>query len=122
MLIGTEPLDLRLTLVDSAQCFRWTEAGGRFGAVLEGGPVWLRRTAAGVEAEGEFDPAALRRYLDLERDYAALAAEYEMSLALGWRTFTFSTLLTFGVSLLVGWMVARKNRKINMVEALKGQE
>ena len=25
----------------------------------------------------------------------------------------------FGVSLFVGWMVARKNRKIDMVEALK---
>ncbi|MBP5245403.1 MAG: ABC transporter ATP-binding protein [Clostridia bacterium] len=31
-------------------------------------------------------------------------------------------LLTFGVSLLVGWMVARKNKKIDMVEALKNAE
>lgn len=76
MLIGTEPLDLRLTLIDSAQCFRWTEAGGRFGAVLFDRPVWLRRTAAGVEAEGDVDPAALRHYLDLDRDYARVAAEY----------------------------------------------
>ena len=29
---------------------------------------------------------------------------------------------TFGVSLLVGWMVARKNRRIDMVEALKNAE
>ena len=43
MLIGTEPLDLRLTLVDSAQCFHWFAAGGRFGCALDGGPVWLRR-------------------------------------------------------------------------------
>ena len=26
---------------------------------------------------GEFDPAALRRYLDLDRDYAAIAAEFD---------------------------------------------
>ena len=34
----------------------------------------------------------------------------------------FSIALTFGVSLLVGVLVARKNRKIDMVEALKGAE
>ncbi len=33
--------------------------------------------------------------------------------------YCVSVLLTFGVSLLVGMMVARKNRKIDMVEALK---
>ena len=76
MLIGNEPLDLKLTLMDSAQCFRWTEADGRFGAAFEGGPVWLWRTDAGVEAEGAFDPARLRHYLDLDRDYAVLALEY----------------------------------------------
>ena len=32
--IGKERLDLPLTLMDSAQCFRWQEACGRFGAVL----------------------------------------------------------------------------------------
>ena len=74
MLIGNEPLELRLTLIDSAQCFHWTERDGRFGAVLDGAPVWLRRTPLGVEAEGDCDPARLRRYLDLDRDYAAVAA------------------------------------------------
>ena len=49
----------------------------------------------------------------------ALAGEYEMKLMLGPLTYSVSILLTFGVSLLVGWMVARKNKKINMVEALK---
>ena len=77
MLIGTEPLDLRLTLIDSAQCFRWTEREGRFGCAMEDGPVWLRQTPAGTEAEGDFDAAALRRYLDLDRDYAAVAAEFD---------------------------------------------
>lgn len=52
----------------------------------------------------------------------ALVSEYELSLALGWMTYVISTLLTFGVSLFVGWMVARKNRRIDMVEALKGTE
>ena len=76
MMIGTEPLDLRVTLIDSAQCFRWAEAEGRFGCVLEGRPVWLCETDAGIEAEGDVDPAALRRYLDLDRDYPAIAREY----------------------------------------------
>ena len=52
----------------------------------------------------------------------SLAGEYEMKLMLGPLTFGVSILLTFGVSLLVGLMVARKNRKIDMVEALKGAE
>ncbi len=53
---------------------------------------------------------------------AALAGEYEMKLMLGVLTYGVSILLTFGVSLLVGLMVARKNKKIDMVEALKGAE
>ena len=52
----------------------------------------------------------------------ALAGEFEMRLAIGPRTYFFSILLTFGMSLLVGLMVARKNKKIDMVEALKGAE
>lgn len=51
-----------------------------------------------------------------------LADEYELKLNLGILTYSVSILLTFGVSLLVGWAVARKNRKIDMVEALKGAE
>ena len=52
----------------------------------------------------------------------SLAGEYEMKLMLGPLTFCVSVLLTFGVSLIVGLMVARKNKKIDMVEALKGAE
>ena len=52
----------------------------------------------------------------------ALASEYELKLMLGPLTYGVSILLTFGVSLLVGWAVARKNRKIDMVEALKIDE
>lgn len=76
MLIGNESLDLRLTLVDSAQCFHWVEREGRFGAVVDGAPVWLWRDGAGVYADGDCDPGVLRRYLDLDRDYAAIADEY----------------------------------------------
>lgn len=52
----------------------------------------------------------------------ALVSEYELSLAIGWSTFVISIALTFGVSLFVGLMVAKKNKNINMVEALKGTE
>lgn len=52
----------------------------------------------------------------------ALASEYELSLAIGISTYVFSVALTFGVSLFVSLMVAGKNRKIDMVEALKGAE
>lgn len=76
MLIGNEPIDLRLTLMDSAQCFHWQERDGRFGAVVDGAPVWLWRDGAGIHAQGDWDGDALRRYLDLDRDYAAVADEY----------------------------------------------
>lgn len=52
----------------------------------------------------------------------ALAGEYEMRLAISPQTVVISILLTAGMSLLVGWMVSRKNRRIDMVEALKGAE
>ncbi len=52
----------------------------------------------------------------------ALASEYEMKLALGPATYLISILLTFLVSLIVGLMVARKNRHIDMVAALKTEE
>ena len=50
----------------------------------------------------------------------ALASDYEMKLVLGPLTYIVSILLTFGVSVFVGWMIARKNRHIDMVAALKG--
>jgi len=51
-----------------------------------------------------------------------LASEYELKVTVGALTYIVSVVLTFGVSLLVGLMVARKNKKIDMVEALKGAE
>ena len=52
----------------------------------------------------------------------SLLSEYELSMTLGVLTYSVSILLTFGVSLVVGFMVARKNKNIDMVEALKGAE
>ena len=52
----------------------------------------------------------------------ALATEYEMKLVIGPVTCIVSIALTLGVSALVSVMIARKNRKIDMVEALKGAE
>lgn len=50
----------------------------------------------------------------------ALASEYELEIYIGAPTYIISLLLTFGVSLFVGWIVANKNKRIDMVEALKG--
>ena len=52
----------------------------------------------------------------------ALGDEYELKMSLGTLTYSVSIVVTFGVSLIVGFMVARKNRKIDMVEALKGAD
>ena len=52
----------------------------------------------------------------------SMSGEYEMHLAIGPVTYCVSILLTCGVSVLVSLLVGRKNRKINMVEALKGTE
>ena len=77
MWIGNEPLDLQLTLLDSAQCFHWVQSADWYGAVVAGEPVWLARAEDGILAEGDVDPAALRHYLDLDRDYAAVAREFD---------------------------------------------
>lgn len=52
----------------------------------------------------------------------ALADEYELSLYIGLHTYIFCAALIFGVSLFVGIIIARKNKGIDMVEALKGTE
>ena len=52
----------------------------------------------------------------------ALASEYEMKLRIGPATYLISIVLTFGVSLIVGLMVARKYKHIDMVAALKTEE
>ena len=52
----------------------------------------------------------------------ALASEYELDLHSGALSYVGSVALTFAVSLIVGLMISRKNKKIDMVEALKAQE
>ena len=52
----------------------------------------------------------------------ALASEYELKMVLGLPTYLVSILLTFLVSLAVGLALARKNRHIDMVAALKTEE
>lgn len=51
-----------------------------------------------------------------------LATEYELKLVVGVLTFSISLILTFLTSLFVSLLVSRKNKKIDMVEALKGNE
>ena len=70
------------------------------------------------EAERHCGTAEIRGQLP----ETALASEYEMKLTLGPATYLVSIVLTFGVSLAVGLMVARKNRNIDMVAALKTEE
>lgn len=52
----------------------------------------------------------------------AMASEYELKTTVGALTYVVSIVLMLGVSLAVSFFVARKNRKIDMVEALKGAE
>ena len=51
-----------------------------------------------------------------------LAGEYEMKTIIGAASIVPAVALNLGVAVIVGLMIARKNRHINMVEALKGTE
>ncbi|MBQ1409936.1 MAG: FtsX-like permease family protein [Oscillospiraceae bacterium] len=84
------------------------------GRLLISQNIWL--TVVGVLVGLPAGVGVLQWLLD------ALAGEYELKLMLGPLTYAVSVLLTFGTSLLVGWMVSRKNKKIDMVEALKVAE
>lgn len=61
-------------------------------------------------------------FLTLSYLLEKLASEYEMKAYVGPVTYIVSIVLTLGVSLIVGLMVARKNKHIDMVEALKCAE
>ena len=87
---------------------------GKIGRLLIGQNLWM--TALGVVIGIPLGIGVLQYLLD------ALASEYEMALSLGWMTYVASTALTVGVSMVVSVMVARKNKKIDMVAALKGAE
>ncbi|MCM1192764.1 MAG: ABC transporter permease [Butyrivibrio sp.] len=84
------------------------------GRLLISQNVWL--TALGVIIGLPAGVATLQALI------TALATEYELKLCLGPLTYCTSILVTFGTSLVVGRMVARKNREIDMTEALKGAE
>ncbi|MBQ9264962.1 MAG: ABC transporter permease [Clostridia bacterium] len=86
----------------------------KIGRLLISQNLWL--TVIGILIGLPAGVGVLKYLLD------ALASEYEMKLVIGPATFLISILLTFGVSLAVGLMVARKNRHIDMVSALKTEE
>ena len=81
--LGNETMDLRLSLIGSAQCFSWLEMPNGFIGAPGGLPVRLWRDECGLWAEvdgGGLNEAdvrhRLRHYLDLNRDYAAIAVEF----------------------------------------------
>ncbi len=86
----------------------------KIGRLLIGQNMWM--TFLGVLIGLPLGIGVLKYLLD------KMASEYEMMLVIGLMTCILSIVLTFGVSLLVSFLVARKNRKIDMVEALKGAE
>ena len=86
----------------------------RIGNILISQNIWL--TVVGVLIGLSAGVGVLQLLL------LTLGSEYELKLMLGAFTYLISILLTFGVSLVVGLFVARKNKKIDMVEALKGAE
>lgn len=61
-------------------------------------------------------------YVILDYLMTALTPEYELRLTVNVSTYIITALLTFGMTLLVSLMVSAKNKKIDMVEALKGTE
>lgn len=86
----------------------------RIGRLLISQNIWL--TIVGVVIGLPAGVAVLEILL------ATLGDEYELKLCLGALTYSVSLLVTFGVSLVVSFMVARKNKKIDMVEALKAAD
>lgn len=76
MLLGNESIDLRLCLMDSAQCFHFAELENGFAGVVKGQMVLLWQEDGGVYARSSMDAVELRHFLDLDRDYGALAREF----------------------------------------------
>ncbi len=52
----------------------------------------------------------------------ALAGEYELRVVIKFTSYLIATVLTFAVSILVGLLISRKNKHIDMVESLKDKE
>ena len=85
----------------------------KIGALLTGQNMWL--TAAGIVVGIPLGIAILKYLMD------ALAGEYELKLYISPLTYAITIALTLGMSLLVSLMISRKNKKIDMVEALKSE-
>ncbi len=70
--------DARLCLIDSAQSFVWREHEGKFYAALLGGAVCIEPIEEGllIYRIAEDQVEDFIHYLDLVRDYAALADQY----------------------------------------------
>lgn len=86
----------------------------RIGSLLVGQNMWV--SAVGIII-GIPTGAAVLAYL-----LKAMAGDYEMKMYIGFASYAASILITLGVSLAVSLAVSRKNKKIDMVEALKGAE
>ena len=86
----------------------------KIGRLLAGQNLWI--SVIGITV-GLPCGAATLDYLLKE-----LAGEYEMKMVIGPIAYCISILLTLGMSLFVSVLVSRKNKKIDMVEALKGSE
>lgn len=86
----------------------------KIGALLTGQNLWI--SLIGVLVGIPLGGVVLNYLVN------ALASEYEMKTQINLSTYLVSILLTMIMSLRVSLMVARKNRKIDMVEALKGAE
>lgn len=86
----------------------------KIGRLLIGQNLWV--TLVGIAAGIPLGVLTLRYLCD------ALASEYEMRVTVRPLTYLIGFALTLGVSMLVSVAVAAKNKKINMVEALKGAE
>ena len=61
-------------------------------------------------------------YFLLRELLVLLASEYELSLTISPLSYIETVLITLGMSLLVGLLISRKNKKIDMVEALKAAD
>ena len=61
-------------------------------------------------------------YFLLRELIVLLASEYELSLVISPLSYFITVVITVGMSLLVGLLISRKNKKIDMVEALKAAD
>lgn len=87
---------------------------GKIGGLLMGQNLWI--SLLGVFLGVPLGAVTLHYLLE------ALASEYEMRMVIRLGTYLSGIVLTVGMSVLVSLMVAKKNRRIDMVEALKGAE